>query len=276
PYFSPSNEPGVRMDKVRKILPIYYRSIFISDVHLGFAGCNAKYLLSFLRATRCDYLYLIGDIIDMWQMKKKLHWPQAHNDVIRTILGKAKHGTRIIYVPGNHDEQLRDFEGIVLGNLEIHNEFIHITKDNKRFLIMHGDKFDGVVRHTNFLTHIGGIFYRLSLGTSLGMSMVRRKLGFSYWSLAEVVRQKVNGGAKYIDNFETALAYAAMDYAVDGIISGHIHRPGISRVKDIVCCNCGDWVENCSALVERHDGAMELMHWTEGKQEPLNMPGMAA
>lgn len=264
------------MDKVRKILPIYYRSIFISDVHLGFSGCNAEYLLSFLQSTRCDYLFLMGDILNLWQMKKNVHWPQVHNDVIRTIRGMARCGTRVIYVPGNHEEQLRKFESRVLGKLEIQNEYVHIAKNGNRFLIIHGDQFDGMVRHTNYFTHIGSTLYDLILKASLAVNKIRRKLGFSYLSLAEVLRQKVNGGAKYINNFEAALTYAAKDYVVDGIISGHIPQAGISRVKDVVCCNCGDWVENCTALVERHDGTMELLHWTEGKEEPLKMPGMAA
>jgi len=264
------------MHNVRKILPIYYRSIFISDVHLGFSGCNAEYLLSFLNSTRCDYLFLIGDIIDLWQIRKKSNWPQMHNDVIRTIRGMARRGTRIIYVPGNHEGQLREFESIVLGNLEIRNEYVHITKDGKRFLVMHGDQFDGVVRHKNYLAHLVSSFYNLILQASLAVNKILRKLGFSYWALAEVLRKKVNGGAKYIDNIEAELSYAAMDYAVDGIICGQIHRAGISRIKDIICCDCGDWVENCTALVERHDGTMEFLHWTEGKKEPLKMPGMAA
>ena len=251
---------------IRNLRPQYYRSIFISDVHLGFSGCSADYLLSFLRSTRCDYLYLVGDIIDVWQMKKKIFWPQSHNDVIRTILGKAKHGTRIIYVPGNHDELLRDFESLVLGNLEIHDEYIHITKSGKKFLVLHGDQFDGVVTHSRYLALIGSSLYELLLKANIIINFIRRKFGFSYWSLASMLKQKVKTAVTYIGNYETALAHAAKSKNVDGIISGHIHRAEISQINDIVYCNCGDWVESCTALVERHDGMIELLHWTEKKE----------
>ncbi len=264
------------MSNISAITPTYYRAIFISDVHLGFPGCSAGYLLSFLRSTRCDYLFLIGDIIDVWQMKKKFYWPQAHNDVIRTILGKAKHGTKIIYVPGNHDEILRDFEDIVLGNLEIHNEYIHVTRDGKRFLLMHGDQFDAIITHSRFLALIGSSLYELLLKANSAVNYVRRKLGFSYWSLANVLKHKVKGAVNFISNFETALAHEARKQNVDGIISGHIHRAEISRIQDIIYCNCGDWVESCTALTERHDGKIELLHWTDDRQESLKILEAAA
>ena len=252
--------------RVCEISPQYYRAIFISDVHLGFPGCSAEYLLNFLRSTRCDYLYLVGDIIDIWQMKKKLYWPQAHNDVIRTILGKAKYGTKIVYVPGNHDETLRDLSGTVLGNLEIHNEYIHHCKDGKRLLLLHGDQFDGVVTHSRYLALIGSSLYELLLQINGAVNYVRRKLGFPHWSLANVLKHKVKSAVSYINNYEIALAHAAMKSMVDGIISGHIHRAEISHIQGVIYCNCGDWVESCTALVERHDGEIELLHWTEKKE----------
>jgi UDP-2,3-diacylglucosamine pyrophosphatase LpxH len=264
------------MSNISTITPQYYRAIFISDVHLGFPGCSAGYLLDFLRSTRCDYLFLIGDIIDVWHMKKKFYWPQAHNDVIRTILGKAKHGTKVIYVPGNHDEILRDFEGTVLGNLEIHNEYIHTTRNGKRFLLIHGDQFDAIVTSSRFLALIGSSLYELLLKLNSGVNFVRRKLGFSYWSLASVLKHKVKGAVNFISNFEMALAHEAKKLEVDGIISGHIHRAEISRIQDIIYCNCGDWVESCTALTERHDGKIELLHWTDRKQESLKVLEEAA
>lgn len=254
------------MSKVCKITPGHYRAIFISDVHLGFSGCSAEYLLDFLRSTRCDYLYLVGDIIDVWQMKKKLFWPQAHNDVIRTLLGKAKHGTKIIYIPGNHDELMRDLEGTVLGNLEIHDQYIHVTRDGRRFLVLHGDQFDGVVMNSKALALIGSTLYEILLKANLAVNYVRRRLGFSYWSLANVLKQKVKGAISYISNYETVLAHAARKQGVDGIISGHIHRAEISHIEEIIYCNCGDWVESCTALVERHDGTVELLHWADRKE----------
>ena len=246
-----------------RIRPVHYRSIFISDVHLGFSGCSAEYLLDFLRSTTCDYLYLVGDIIDIWQMKKKIHWPQSHNDVIRTILGKAKHGTRIIYVPGNHDEFMRDFDTTILGNLEIRNEFVHVTRNGKRFLVLHGDQFDGFIKHSRILSLVGSSLYETLLGMNQLVNFFRRKLGFSYWSLANVLKQKVKHAVKYISNFETALAHAARQHNVDGLVSGHIHRAEITEINDVIYCNCGDWVESCTALVEKNDGNLELLHWAE-------------
>ncbi len=215
--------------RLGRIRPIHYRSIFISSVHLGFSGCSAEYLLDFLRSTTCDYLYLVGDIIDIWQMKKKIHWPQSHNDVIRTILGKAKHGTRIIYVPGNHDELLRDYNNIILGNLEIRNEYVHVTKNGQRFLVLHGDQFDGFIKHSRILSLIGSSLYEMLLGLNQLVNFFRRKLGFSYWSLANVLKQKVKHAVKYISNFETAVAYAAKQHNVVTLSRGvntELFKPG--------------------------------------------------
>ena len=263
------------MDSVSKIEPTYYRSIFISDVHLGFSGCSAEYLLEFLRSTRCDYLYLVGDIIDMWQMKKKLYWPQAHNDVIRTILGKAKHGTKIIYVTGNHDEFLRDYSGMTFGNLEIVDESIHKTKCGKKFLVIHGDQFDTVVTNSKMLALIGSGLYDMLLKLNGWVNFIRRKLGFPYWSLAKMLKHRVKNAVNYISNYEKALSHAAKTHNVDGIISGHIHHAEITHFEDIIYCNCGDWVESCTSLVETHDGTLQILHWTD-QQEQLKKIELAA
>jgi UDP-2,3-diacylglucosamine pyrophosphatase LpxH len=246
--------------------PVHYRAIFISDVHLGFSGCSAGFLLDFLRSTTCDTLYLAGDIIDVWQMKKKLYWPQAHNDVIRTILGKAKHGTRVIYIPGNHDEIFRDFESTVMGNLEIRLQYVHTTRNGQRFLVLHGDEFDTIVRSSKLLALVGTSLYDTLLKLNNLVNYVRRKLGFSYWSLAGMLKHQVKQAVNYISNFETALAYEAKKHKVDGLIAGHIHRAQITGINDVIYCNCGDWVESCTALVEHQDGSLELLHWTEQQQ----------
>ncbi len=246
-----------------RTVPSHYRSIFISDVHLGFPGCRAAYLLDFLRSTTCDNLFLVGDIIDIWQMRKRPFWPQLHNDVIRTILGKAKHGTRLIYIPGNHDEAIRDFTGMVLGNLEIHAEFLHTTADGRRLLVIHGDQFDGVVRSSRALALIGSSLYEWLLRLNGIVNAVRRAFGFSYWSLAGVLKRKVKQAVSYISNFEAAVAYAAARSNVSGVVCGHIHRAEIADVGGILYCNCGDWVESCTALVERTDGSLSLLRWME-------------
>lgn len=251
------------MAGVQRIRPLNYRTIFISDVHLGFSGCGANYLLDFLRSTRCNTLYLVGDIIDIWQMKRRMYWPQEHNDVVRTILGKAKHGTRVIFVPGNHDEMLRDFDGQVFGNLEIRNEHIHVTQDGKRLLVIHGDQFDVVVRSSKITALIGSALYEMLLKANRLVNYFRRKMGFSYWSLAAVIKHKVKKAVSYISNFEEVLTYEAKRQKVDGLVCGHIHRAEIAYIEDVLYMNCGDWVESYTALVEGHDGSLELIYWGE-------------
>ena len=255
--------------------PAHYRAIFISDVHLGFRGCSADYLLDFLRSSTCERLYLVGDIVDMWQMKRRLYWPQAHNDVVRTILGKAKHGTRIIYICGNHDEILRDYVGMRFGNMEIHDQYIHESGSGKRFLIIHGDQFDAVVMHSRSIALLGSWLYDWLIKINTTFNRVRRRFGFPYWSLASAIKHKVKRAANYISNFEDALVYAAKKYEVDGIVCGHIHHAEISHIRDMVYCNCGDWVESCTALVERNDGNLELLHWAE-QPESIKQLDLAA
>jgi UDP-2,3-diacylglucosamine pyrophosphatase LpxH len=255
---------------------LHYRAVFVSDVHLGFPGCSASYLLDFLRSTTCDYLYLVGDIIDIWQMKKKLYWHQHHNDVIRSILGKAKHGTRIIYVPGNHDELLRDYDGMKFGNLEIQERCIHTTKCGKRLLVIHGDQFDSIVKLSRTLALIGSSVYEWLLTANTLVNYVRRKLGLSYWSLARVLKQKVKRAVTYISNFETVLANEAKKLQVHGIIAGHIHRAEITTINDLIYCNCGDWVESCTALVETNDGKLEIIHWADEQSSVKTYPLIAA
>ena len=267
---------GTIKTSITRLRPIHYRAIFISDVHLGFSGCSARYLLDFLRSTTCDYLFLVGDIIDIWQMKKRLFWPQSHNDVIRTLLGKAKHGTRVIYIPGNHDEMLRDYDGLVLGNLELHREYVHTTGNGCRLLLIHGDEFDGVVRFSPLLAMVGSHLYEWLLALNGFVNRVRRKCGFSYWSLAGELKHRVKRAVSFISNFETALVHEARRHRVSGVVSGHIHRAEITRIDDIVYCNCGDWVESCTALVERADGSLELLHWTEAATSVKAMDPLAA
>jgi UDP-2,3-diacylglucosamine pyrophosphatase LpxH len=238
------------------------RSVWISDIHLGFRGCSAEFLLDFLHRVECDYLYLVGDIIDVWEMKKRMYWPQAHNNVIRTLLGKTKHNTKVIYVPGNHDEVLRDFDGAVFGNVEIQNEAIHTTADNRKLLILHGDQFDSVVKCSPMLAKLGGRLYDYLLRANRYVNFVRRKLGFPYWSLAAFLKHKVKNAVQYIGNFEEAVAREAAKQGVDGVVCGHIHRAEITRLHEIDYYNCGDWVESCTALVEHQDGTMEILSWT--------------
>ena len=239
----------------------HYRAIWISDVHLGFKGCRADLLLDFLHASDSEYLYLVGDIIDIWNMKKGLYWPQQHNNVIRTILGKAKRGTKVVYVPGNHDELLRDYDGLSFGNVMIRREALHITRDGRRLLIMHGDEFDGAVKCNKVLEIVGIKAYDLLLELNQLYNLLRRKLGFPYWSLAAYLKHKMRNAVKYIDSFEHAVSHEAHRRRVDGLICGHIHRAKLTRLNGVDYCNTGDWVESCTALGEDAQGNLHLIEW---------------
>jgi UDP-2,3-diacylglucosamine pyrophosphatase LpxH len=258
----------------------HVRTIWISDVHLGFPGCSAEYLLEFIRDMRCETLYLVGDIIDFWSLKKKRYWPQAHNNVVRSILGKAKHDTRVIYVPGNHDEVMRDYDGLTLGNVEIRNSVIHETVDGRRLLVMHGDQFDSAVVNTKFIGLIGSAAYDFLLRLNRYVNWCREKMGRDYWSLAGAVKYKVKKAVKYISNFEGAVIHEARRQNVDGLVCGHIHRAELTRLDGVTYMNCGDWVESCTALIEHHDGTLELLRLADAPEvlkrlEPLR-PELAA
>jgi UDP-2,3-diacylglucosamine pyrophosphatase LpxH len=230
---------------------------------LGYRGCRAEFLLDFLNATRSEYLFLVGDIVDVWSMRKSFYWPQTHNDVIRRILAKARNGTRVIYVPGNHDEIFRDYAGAVFGKLEIHQQYVHTTLDRRRLLILHGDEFDGVVKCSPWLARLGSFAYECLLHANHFVNRIRRYLGFPYWSLANYLKHRVKDAVDYIAGFEAAVARAARERGVDGVVCGHIHRAGIGQIDGITYCNDGDWVENCTALVETLEGRLELVAWTD-------------
>lgn len=251
------------MNKPVNLSPLSFRTVWISDVHLGFRGCSADHLLNFLHSVDCEFLYLVGDIIDIWEMKKRLFWPQSHNNVVRTILGKAKHGTTVIYVPGNHDELLRDFHDLTFGNVHIVEEAIHTNADGRRLLVTHGDKFDSVVRCSRAVAMLGTRLYDWLLKANYLVHGMRRTFGLPYWSLAGFLKHKVKNAVQFISNFEQAVAYETARLGVDGVVCGHIHRPEITRINNVIYCNCGDWVESCSALVEHHDGSLELLRWAD-------------
>jgi UDP-2,3-diacylglucosamine pyrophosphatase LpxH len=245
------------------------RSVFISDVHLGFRGCQADALLHFLHSVETEYLFLVGDIVDFWSLSKSSHWPQQHTNVVRSILGKAKHNTRVIYIPGNHDDVMRDWVGHCFGNVEVHQDFIHTTAAGKKLLVMHGDEFDLVVRHSRFLAKLGSVAYDFLLEMNQHVNRVRRRFNRSYWSLAAYVKKRVKNAVDYIGNFEAALAHEARERDVDGVVCGHIHHAEIRNINGIMYCNDGDWVESCTTLVEHKDGELELLHWAERYEASL-------
>lgn len=245
----------------------WYRTIWISDIHLGTAGCNAAFLLDFLKRHECDTLYLVGDIVDGWQLRKGWYWPQAHNDVVRAILKMAKHGTRVIYVPGNHDEHFRDYVGLEFGGIELLAEDIHVTADGRRLLVIHGDQFDNVVLYHKWLAFLGDHAYTLLLKSNGTVNAVRKVLGLPYWSLAAHMKKRVKNAVQFVSRYEEVVAHAAAERHVDGVVCGHIHTAEIRQFGDVTYYNDGDWVESCTALVEDAAGAISIVDWTREPRE---------
>ncbi len=241
--------------------PLRFRTIWISDTHLGTSGCQASRLLDFLRRTESDHLYLVGDIIDGWQLKRRWYWHQTHNDVVQKILRKARKGTEVIYIPGNHDEAVRHFLGVAFGGIAIRDEAVHVTARGLRLLVTHGDLFDGVVQYARWLAYLGDRLYTLSLHLNHRLNKVRARLGLRYWSLAQFLKHKVKNAVSYIVAFEEALAAEARARNFDGIVCGHIHQAEIRDIGGILYCNDGDWVESLTALVESPEGDLSILHW---------------
>jgi UDP-2,3-diacylglucosamine pyrophosphatase LpxH len=240
-----------------------FRALFISDVHLGTKGCQAERLLDFLCYHDADVIYLVGDIVDGWQLKSSWRWPQAHNDVVQKLLRKARKGARIVYVPGNHDEFLRDYCGTHFGGVEVVEHALHVAADGRRYLVIHGDHFDLVVTQARWLALLGNHAYDLAISVNRVFNALRRRLGFPYWSLSQWAKLKVKNAVNYIGEFERVLVEEAHRHAVDGVICGHIHHAVIHDDFGVRYINCGDWVESCTAVVEHPDGRFEVLRWTD-------------
>lgn len=251
--------------------PYRYRAIFISDIHLGTAGCKAEFLLDFLRANESKYLYLVGDIIDGWQLKKGWFWKQSHNDVIQKILRKARKGTQVTYIAGNHDEALRQFLGLAFGDIQIADEAVHEMADGRRLWVMHGDMFDGVIQHARWLAHLGDGLYTLILRLNHHFNQVRHRLGLSYWSLSQFLKHKVKNAVSFINSFEEIVTAEASRRGYDGVVCGHIHKPQIRDINGVLYCNDGDWVESLSALVETHSGELKIVYWPYRQSQQMEI-----
>jgi UDP-2,3-diacylglucosamine pyrophosphatase LpxH len=243
--------------------PQHYRAIWISDVHLGTRGCKAAFLLDFLKHTESDFLYLVGDIVDGWRLRRSWFWNQLHNDVIQKLLRKARKGTQVVYVPGNHDEMLRDYLDLHFGGVYVTGEATHDTADGRRLLIIHGDAFDGVVRYARWLAFLGDRAYNVALVLNHWFNKVRLALGYPYWSLSAFLKHKVKNAVNYIGDFEHAVAAEAKRRGAAGVVCGHIHKAEMREIDGILYCNDGDWVESCTALVEHANGRLEILRWTE-------------
>lgn len=240
-----------------------YRSLFISDVHLGTPTAQAEQLLDFLREVDADTIYLVGDIVDFWRIKRGSSWPQSHNDVLQKLLRKVRKGARVVFIPGNHDNGLREYAGTRFGGIEIELQAIHETADGRRYLVMHGDEFDVVAHHARWLAIIGDVGYELALASNRPINWVRRRFGFGYWSLSAYLKYRVKSAVNVIGDFENMLSGEARRRGVDGIICGHIHHAQSTTFGDVHYVNCGDWVESCTAVVEHDDGQLEVVRWRD-------------
>ena len=240
-----------------------YRSVFISDTHLGTRGCRSDFLADFLRRTSCEQLYLVGDIIDGWRLRKTWYWDANHDEVLRQIIRHARNGAEVTYIPGNHDEMFRDWlpMNLEIGGIKLRAEATHVTAAGLRLLVTHGDAFDSVVRYAKFLAVLGDGAYTTALVVNRWFNAARRRLGYPYWSLSAWLKRQVKGAVKAIDRFETALAAEAKGRGFDGVVCGHIHHAEMREVGGVLYINDGDWVESCTALVEHHDGRLELIDW---------------
>ncbi len=241
------------------------RTVWLSDIHLGSKDCRAQYLLDFLQRVECETLYLLGDIVDFWALKRQFIWPAAHYEVLRLIMHKAKHGTRVIYVPGNHDEVMREFVGHHFGPVEIRHETSHVTADGKQLLLFHGDALDPYVHlHIDAMSRfIGDSAYDFLMWVHRWVNRGRRVLGLPYWSLANYVKTRIKNARAAIEAFECAAVQEAKRRGLDGVVCGHIHHPEIAIRDGVLYCNDGDWVESCTALVEKHNGTLEILHWSD-------------
>ena len=252
-----------------------FRTLFISDVHLGARGSQADRLLDFLKSHDADTIYLVGDIVDGWALKSNWYWPQSHNDFVQKMLRKARKGAKVIYVPGNHDEFLRNYYGTHFGGIDVVENTVHEGVDGKRYLVIHGDIFDLVVQNARWLAHLGDKAYDFAIQMNRLVNFFRRMFGVPYWSLSQWAKQKVKNAVNYIGAFEKTLAGEARRHGADGVICGHIHYAIIRDEHGIRYMNCGDWVESCTALVEHEDGRFEIITWTDLSPRVAPVPQIA-
>ena len=239
----------------------HFRAIFISDLHLGTPGCQAEALLEFLRTHTCDTLYLVGDIIDGWQLRRRWYWPQAHNDVVQKLLRRARKGCKVVFVPGNHDEFARGFIGHSFGGIQVVKEAVHTTATGQKLWVIHGDYFDGVIQLAKWLAYLGDSMYELTLKLNRYLNHLRAKFGLPYWSLSAFLKLKVKKAVSFINDFEVAVASQAAKHGFQGVVCGHINHAEIRNINGILYCNDGDWVESRSALVEHANGELGLIYW---------------
>ena len=236
------------------------RALFLSDIHLGSRACQAERLLAFLKEYECQMIFLLGDIVDFWSLRRGVYWPASHNTVVQKLLRQARHSVKILYIPGNHDEALRGYLDSSFGNIRVKRDHVHSAADGKRYALLHGDEYDQVATCSRWLSALGDAGYNFLIASGWVLSAMRRKLGIGgHWSLADYAKRNLQGAARFVSAFERAVARHGCALEVDGVICGHIHTPAIKQLEKVLYLNCGDWVDNCTAIVEHLDGRMELV-----------------
>lgn len=278
-YSEAADNPGTRCSSIddspaaRKV-----RALFLSDTHLGSRACRAEQLLAFLKEYDSDFIFLIGDIVDFWAMSRGIYWPAPHNTVVQKILKKARHGTQVILIPGNHDEVLREYAGSIFGNVAILRDYVHTATDGRRYALLHGDEYDQVTTCHRWVSVLGDISYTVLVHLNRLLSLTRRKLGVSgHWSLADYAKRNVLQAVSFISDFEHAVVRQVKRAGIDGVICGHIHTPTIKRIDGVTYINCGDWVDSCTAIVEHYDGRMQLVQWlNDDRQHALGVVRQSA
>jgi UDP-2,3-diacylglucosamine pyrophosphatase LpxH len=270
PYRAPNLQSDTSMSRAARLdtQKTHYRTIFLSDIHLGTKGCQADKLLSFLKQHSCDRLYLVGDIVDGWRMRSQVYWPQSHSNVVRRFLTLTKRGTKLVYVTGNHDEFLRRYSDLAIGNVELVDEAEHDTLDGRRLLVVHGDQFDVVTRYHRWIAFLGDVGYTALLEVNRWLNVLRSRLGYGYWSLSAFIKHRVKRAVSFISEYEEAILHQCRKEGYDGVVCGHIHHAEISEVQGLTYMNCGDWVESCTALVEDLDGNFHILDWSVPRSEP--------
>ncbi|MFL2676477.1 MAG: UDP-2,3-diacylglucosamine diphosphatase [Alphaproteobacteria bacterium] len=240
-----------------------YRTIWISDLHLGTPGCKAEILLDFLKEIKSETIYLVGDIVDGWRLKKNWYWPQSHNDVVQKLLRKARKGVKVVFIPGNHDEAARKYLGVNFGDIKIQHQAVHKTANGKKLWVVHGDQFDGVIRHAKWLAYIGDKGYAMLITLNNTFNKIRKFLNLPYWSLSQFIKLKVKKAVSFVTAFENVMVMEAKRKGYDGVVCGHIHKAELKDVNGIIYANDGDWVESLTALAENHDGSLEIIDWSK-------------
>ena len=253
-----------------------YRTIWISDFHLGTRNTKADFLLDFLKNNDSEYLYLVGDIFDGWALGKSWYWPQLHNDVVQKLLRKVRKGTKVTYIPGNHDEFARGFVDMNFGGIATKMQSIHTTVDGRQLLILHGDRFDGVIKYAKWISVLGAAAYEISLVMNRWFNNIRKWMGLPYWSLSAYLKNKAKKAVQHIAEFEKVVVNEAKKYEVEGVVCGHIHHAEIKDINGVLYCNTGDWVESCTALVEHVDGKLEVIRWSDPEKRPERLHSVSA